>query len=112
VIWRVINARTGQVVCSQCLEARRAEDRRRGLLGRVELLPGEGLLIIPCAGVHSRGMAFPIVALYLNRYGEVLLRRDLLPGQPGLTVPETHAVLELRPEDARLTVKGDWLRWY
>jgi uncharacterized protein len=108
----VVNVSGGFIVCTRCVEALKEQDRRRGLLGRVGLLPGEGLLIMPCDSVHTVGMAFPITALYLDRYGLVLLRRDLQPGAPGLKVMGTHEVLELSESDAGETVSGDLLRWF
>jgi hypothetical protein len=56
-------------------------------------------------------MAFPIVALYLDRFGKVLLRRDLQPGALGQVVEGAHAVLEVADFDAGETVAGDVLRW-
>lgn len=48
-----------------------AASRRKGLLGRVQLSPGEGLWIIPCEAVHTIGMQFPIDLVYLDRHKQV-----------------------------------------
>ena len=48
----------------------RAEQRRRGLIGRDAL---EGVLVIrPCRQVHTFGMQFPIDVAFCDRYGFVL----------------------------------------
>ena len=39
----------------------------RGLLGRSELAPGEGLLIRPAPSVHTFFMRFPIDVVFLDR---------------------------------------------
>lgn len=46
--------------------------RLRGLLGRRGLNDGEGLLIVPCKGVHMFGMRFPLDVLILDDDREVV----------------------------------------
>ena len=48
--------------------------RLRGLLGRKPLLPGaaQGLLIEPCAGVHTFWMKYPLDLVFLDRNSRVL----------------------------------------
>ena len=43
------------------------ESRRKGLLGRDGLGPGEGLWIVPCESVHTFFMRFAIDLVYLDR---------------------------------------------
>jgi uncharacterized protein len=57
----------GQVVCDRCWIADSFFTRARGLLGRRELPPGEGMLIRPTSSVHTLGMRFPIDVAYLDR---------------------------------------------
>jgi hypothetical protein len=56
--------------------------RLRGLLGRStdDFRNGSGLWIVPCHGIHTLGMGFPIDVLYLDRDMSVI-----------------HAEAELRP---------------
>jgi hypothetical protein len=56
--------------------------RFRGLLGRStdDFRNGSGLWIVPCHGIHTLGMGFPIDVLYLDRDMSVI-----------------HAEAELRP---------------
>jgi uncharacterized protein len=44
-------------------------DRRRGLLGRDRLDPGVALVLLPCIGVHTAFMRFPIDVVFVNRLG-------------------------------------------
>lgn len=41
--------------------------RLKGLLGRTELLQGEGLIIKPCNSVHTIGMKFPIDVAFVDK---------------------------------------------
>src|SRR5947207_2384026 len=41
--------------------------RTIGLLGRSRLGPGEGIWLVPCNGIHTIGMRFPIDVLVLDR---------------------------------------------
>ena len=46
--------------------------RLRGLLGASSLPQGEGLWIVPCKGVHTFGMRFPIDVLFLDKDNRVV----------------------------------------
>lgn len=86
--------------------------RRRGLLGRKSLDPGEGLWIVPCQGVHCWGMQFPIDVVYLDKRKRVRkLRRALKPWRLSICLT-AHSVLELPGGtiDATRTERGDQLR--
>mgnify|MGYP003787007487 CR=1 FL=1 len=50
----------------------RARERMVGLLGRRALPDGQGLLIVPCAAVHTVGMRFPLDLVFLDAAGHVL----------------------------------------
>ncbi len=56
--------------------------RLRGLLGTsaAQFVQGQGLWIVPCRGVHTLGMGFPIDVIYLGAdYTVVHLERSLVP---------------------------------
>lgn len=53
--------------------------RLRGLMGRRELKPGEGLLVVPCRAIHTHFMLFPIDVLYVNEAMEVIGIDERLP---------------------------------
>jgi uncharacterized protein len=57
----------GEVVCDRCVVADSPVSRLRGLLGRSELRPGEGLLLRPASAIHTCFMRFPIDAVFLDR---------------------------------------------
>ena len=63
--------RTGDVL-ARVEVADTAAARRLGLLGRDALAPGTGLVIRPCASIHTWFMRFPIDVVFLGRAGEVL----------------------------------------
>jgi len=56
----------------QVLHARAWYRRLFGLLVLPRLRTGQGLLIEPCASVHTLGMRYPLDLLFLSRDGQVL----------------------------------------
>jgi uncharacterized protein len=77
--------------------------RRKGLLGRKHLAPGEGLWILPCEAVHTFGMQFPIDLVYVDRKNRVRkLRSSVRPGQLSMCLT-AHSVLELASGTIRVT---------
>ena len=72
--------------------------RLRGLLGvsQDDFGNGCGLLILPCRGVHTLAMRFPIDVVYLNRAGTVVhLEHDLHPWRFSSIRMNAASVLEL-----------------
>ena len=57
----------GAIVCERCLVPRTIAGRMRGLLGRSELPPGEGMLLRRVRGIHTLFMRFVIDAVFLDR---------------------------------------------
>jgi uncharacterized membrane protein (UPF0127 family) len=57
----------GTVACERCVVADTAPSRMRGLLGRSELEPGEGMLIRPTNSVHMFFMRFAIDVVFVDR---------------------------------------------
>jgi uncharacterized membrane protein (UPF0127 family) len=94
---------TRQSELAHCAEV--ADDgakRRKGLLGRQTLGPGEGLWILPCEAVHTFGMQFPIDLVYLDRNLRVKkVRSDVRPWRLSACLT-AHSVIEL----ASGTVRG------
>jgi uncharacterized protein len=62
----VVRRLDGTLVCEKCAVAESVLSRMRGLLGRSELPPGEGLLILPAPSIHTFFMRFPIDAVFLD----------------------------------------------
>lgn len=72
--------------------------RLRGLIGREagEFAQGQGLWLVPCRGVHTLGMRFPIDVVYLTREGRVLhLESGLRPWRFAPVRRQAATVLEL-----------------
>ncbi len=57
---------SGAVVCERCLMATNPALRLRGLLGKKELPAGEGILLRPCASVHTMFMRFAIDVVFCD----------------------------------------------
>jgi uncharacterized membrane protein (UPF0127 family) len=62
----------GSPVCERCLLAETPLTRLKGLLGRRELPPGEGLLLRPASSIHMFFMRFPIDAVWVDKRLKVL----------------------------------------
>jgi uncharacterized membrane protein (UPF0127 family) len=59
-------SKSGEIIVAPCLRTSNAWDRMRGLLFRAAPAPGAGLLIDPCAAVHTIAMSYPIDVVYLD----------------------------------------------
>jgi uncharacterized membrane protein (UPF0127 family) len=102
---------TGVLVCERCVIAATPWTRLRGLLGRHELPPGEGLLIRPTWSVHMFFMRFAIDAVFLDAdHAVVHIAPDLKPWRMA-SRRGAKAVLEVAAgECARLGISvGDHL---
>ena len=69
---RVTNQTRGRELADRAEIADTSAKRRTGLLKHSGLAPGEGLWIVPCEGVHTFGMKFPIDVVFLNKKRKVL----------------------------------------
>jgi uncharacterized membrane protein (UPF0127 family) len=105
---RVVNRSRGAVLAERADVAASPWRRMRGLLGR-SLAPGDGLVIVPCWGVHTIGMAYPIDVVHVDRQGVVRrVLRELAPWRIGPLVWKSNLVLEL-PAGAAAAEVGDRL---
>lgn len=67
-----------------------------GLLSRKSLPDTEGLLLVPCASIHTFGMRFSIDVIFLDRENKVLGHADeVIPNRIRNAPRGTHKVLEL-----------------
>lgn len=101
----------GDVVCDRCVVAASPFSRMKGLLGRSELGPGEGLLLRPASAIHTFFMRFPIDAVFLDRDWRVVgIADDVAPWRTAAR-KGAKAVLELPAgESARRGLRtGDLL---
>ena len=86
--------------------------RLRGLLGlrSSDFRNGSGLWIVPCHGVHTLGMGFPIDVVYLDDAMTVIdIRRALQPWRFAPVRTQASSVLELpcSTADETRTAVGD-----
>jgi len=93
---RVVNSTKGTDVGSAIGLASTAWSRMVGLLGRTSLSAGEGLLIVPCSGVHTWGMKIPIDVVALDRHMSVVdVRENMGSFRIAAVSWTTRSVLEL-----------------
>jgi uncharacterized membrane protein (UPF0127 family) len=110
----VRNATRQSVLGDRVSVARTHWTRLRGMLGRPAPEPGEGLLIVPCRGVHMYGMKYPLDVVFLDEGGAVVdIRADLQPrGRTGF-IKGSHYALEIPTGTVAATGTdvGDRLVW-
>jgi len=92
---RAINRTRGTVLASRLELAGTGKSRRKGLLGREGLLPGEGLWIVPCESVHTFFMRFAIDLVYLDRKHTVRKLKTAVGPWRMSACFAAHSVLEL-----------------
>jgi uncharacterized membrane protein (UPF0127 family) len=96
------NLDSGTVVARRVTVAKRRLERAVGLLTRDRLDAGDGLLIVPCRGVHTWFMRFTIDIIVLNAVGRVVdAVAGLRPWRVRLPRQGSFSVLEL-PEGTLL----------
>jgi uncharacterized membrane protein (UPF0127 family) len=83
------------MLADRAVVAETSAKRRTGLLKHKSLEPGEGLWIVPCEGVHTFGMNFPIDVVFLNRKRKVLKTRPNMVRRRIAVSLLAHSVLEL-----------------
>ena len=91
-----VHRESGQVLGDRILWAGTSESRRRGLLGRATLEPGEGAFIVPTQWIHMFGMKIPLDIAFLDAEGVVLhIHHSLRPNRISRPVWRAHGALEL-----------------
>jgi len=89
------NERTSTVVADHLVTAFDSASRRRGLLGRDGLPPGNALIIAPSNAVHTFFMRFPIDVAFVRRDGRIVKIRAALPQWRMTASLRGFAVIEL-----------------
>src|SRR5918999_2843128 len=107
----ILKRENGDVVCDRCVVADSPVSRMRGLLGRGELRPGEGLLLRPASAIHTWFMRFSIDAVFLDRDWRVVAISDDVRPWRARSRRGAKAVLELPAGESarRGLVLGDLL---
>jgi uncharacterized membrane protein (UPF0127 family) len=93
---RVEDITRGVVLVDRGRVAGNAWTRLVGLIGVKALPAGDGLLIVPCSGIHCMFMSIPIDVLYADRADRVVaLDRDMQPWSVGRPHRGVRYVVEL-----------------
>ena len=90
-----------RLVCERCIISDTPLARLKGLLGKSELAPGEGVLLYPTSAVHTWFMRFPIDAVFLDRDLRVLRVTSELKPWRAAAGRRAKAVLELPAGECR-----------
>jgi uncharacterized membrane protein (UPF0127 family) len=108
---RSVQRLDGAVVCEHCTIADSPLPRMRGLLGKRDLRPDEGVLLRPAGSVHTFFMRFPIDIVFLDRDGRVLRIAESVRPWRTAAARGAKAVLELRAGECarRRLLTGDVL---
>jgi uncharacterized protein len=103
----------GQVVCERCVVADTTFRRLRGLLGRRELRPGDGIVLRPGWSIHTAFLFFPIDVVFVSP-DQVVIKvvRNLKPWRAS-TCRGARDVVELAAGEAarRGLEPGDRVAW-
>ncbi len=111
---QVLNVTRGSVLGARIEVADRWWLRLRGLYGRPPLVPGEGVLSLPCSRVRVRGASRPVDVALLAGDGEVLaVYHSLAPGGVTRRHPRARCALLLPAGMLRGsgTREGDLVAW-
>jgi uncharacterized membrane protein (UPF0127 family) len=93
---RILNPRSGILVARRARVADNWLRRAIGLLGRNRLPWGSGLLLVPCASIHTKGMRFALDVAFLDKRGTVVQTwTDCPPGKIVTGGSAAHSVLEV-----------------
>ena len=78
------------------VQARSFRERLLGLMGRPKMDVDEGLWLIPCNGIHTFGMRFPIDVIVLDKGNQILRTEEAVrPNRVLMPVRGGHSVVEL-----------------
>lgn len=93
---RVQNGRSGAFLGHRVQMARGWWRGDSGFAGQPELPQGSGILLAPCASVHTLGMQGPVDVLFLDRKGRVVeMWSGLQPGKFAVGGQGVYATLQL-----------------
>ena len=108
---RVLNATRDRILGDSIEIANTSAKRKTGLLKHTSLEEGHGLWIVPCEGIHTWFMKFPIDVVFLNKNREVVkIRKNMGKWRMAMSL-RAHSVLELPAGTLERTgtEKGDLL---
>ena len=92
----IINKTQNKLIADKVVVADNYWLRLKGLLGKKQLLEGEGLWLKPCNSVHMFFMQMPLDVVFLDKDNKVIhLIENLKPWQVSPVVKGAKSVLEL-----------------
>lgn len=109
--WGKVISEEGELLLDQVQEADTFWTRFRGLMGKKELRPSEGLLLKNTGSIHTCFMRFPIQVVYLDEKYRVLNTETVLPWRIGSIVKRTKHVLELSSGETPHFSVGERIRF-
>lgn len=91
-----VHNRTKNTTLANCADvADTSATRKKGLLKHMGLNEGEGLWIVPCEGVHTFFMKFPIDVVFIDKKRVVTkLRPNMVKSRIALSL-RAHSTIEL-----------------
>lgn len=93
---KIVNQTRASVLAEEALWAKSFWTRLRGLLGRPEPQPGQGLILDPCKSVHMWGMRYSLDVLFSDKDDRVIsVEEELSPWRVSRHVKEATRVVEL-----------------
>lgn len=94
--YSLVNKRTQETLVEDLQIADGFFSRFAGLQFRGRLPAGKGLILVPCASIHTCFMRFDLDLVLVNRRGEVLqVSRGVRPWRALVAPSQTHAVIEV-----------------
>jgi len=94
----------GTILADDVVWAGTSSERKRGLLGRERMEPGEGMYIVPCKMVHTFRMKFPIDVAFISADGRVTaVHHSLKPNRVSKLSVLAEGALELPAGTLRAT---------
>lgn len=109
----IINITKGVNLTPRVTVASNFAARLLGLLGTASPDPQKAFYLIPCAGVHTFGMKYPLDVVFLDGQGRVVqLFQNLSPNKITKIIPAAKSALELSPDTIKANEIqiGDYLK--
>lgn len=75
---KIVNVSKNSILADEACIADSFLSRLKGLLGRTEFKPGEGLIIKPCDSIHTFFMHFPIDVVFIDKQNKIIKIYPLL----------------------------------
>lgn len=95
-VYKLLDQFTPQLIAEKINLADNFSSRLVGLLGKLSIEEDEGLLLYPCASIHTYFMKFPVDVAFLNHEKEIIAIKENLMPKNTFAVKGAVYVLELK----------------